>query len=441
MVAWQFGFGWPAACAIVVTWFLIALTFIDLDHQLLPDSLTLPLLWLGLLASLTGWALQRTACRCDPASAIAGAAIGYLSLWAVYHAFRLLTGKEGMGYGDFKLLAALGAWLGWQMLLPIVLLSACVGALVGRRADRRCGASAARQPDSVRAVSGRGRLGRDAVGSADGQPAIWGCYGAAALMSARAAAPPQRRPLRVGLTGGIASGKTTVSQLFAALGVPVIDADQVAREVVAPGTRAAARRCSSASAPATARCRRQPGSRGAAPAGIQRRRAARAARSAAAPGDPRAHRAAGGAGAAALSDPRDAAAGRDRTSNRATTACWWWIAPRACSWQRLQARDGCDAQQARAMLAAQASREARLAVADDVIVNDGRAAALAPQVAALHQKYLALAAATGACRRLTHRCDAGRLRARAGSSTIAGWPSPRPRPRPPRALDLRAAAE
>jgi leader peptidase (prepilin peptidase)/N-methyltransferase len=142
VVAWQLGFGWAGACGILVTWFLIALTFIDLDHQLLPDALTLPLLWLGLVASLTGWASSAHALPNDPASAIGGAAIGYLSLWALYHAFRLLTGKEGMGYGDFKLLAALGAWLGWQMLLPIVLLSAAVGAIIGvalivmRRAQR-----------------------------------------------------------------------------------------------------------------------------------------------------------------------------------------------------------------------------------------------------------------------------------------------------------------
>jgi leader peptidase (prepilin peptidase)/N-methyltransferase len=131
VAAWQFGFGWPAACAILVTWFLIALTFIDLDHQLLPDSLTLSLLWLGLMSSLTGWVTIGRSLPTDPVSAIAGASIGYLSLWAIYHAFRLLTGKEGMGYGDFKLLAALGAWLGWHMLLPIVLVSACVGAVIG----------------------------------------------------------------------------------------------------------------------------------------------------------------------------------------------------------------------------------------------------------------------------------------------------------------------
>ena len=136
LVAWKFGFDWSAACAAVVTWFLIALAGIDLDQQLLPDSLTLPLMWLGLLASLSGWGtgaagLPVHSLPVDPVSAIAGAAIGYLALWAVYHGFRLLTGKEGMGYGDFKLLAALGAWLGWQMLLPIVLVAAAVGATVG----------------------------------------------------------------------------------------------------------------------------------------------------------------------------------------------------------------------------------------------------------------------------------------------------------------------
>jgi leader peptidase (prepilin peptidase)/N-methyltransferase len=131
LVAWQFGFGLPALCAMAVTWFLIALTFIDLDHQLLPDALTLPLLWLGLLASLVSVTGSGVSLPVAPRSAVTGAAAGYLSLWAVYHLFRMVTGKEGMGYGDFKLLAALGAWLGWQMLLPIVLLSAGVGAMVG----------------------------------------------------------------------------------------------------------------------------------------------------------------------------------------------------------------------------------------------------------------------------------------------------------------------
>jgi leader peptidase (prepilin peptidase)/N-methyltransferase len=129
-VAWRFGFGWDAGLALVFTWTLIALTGIDLDTQLLPDSLTLPLLWLGLLAAAL---LGRGAAPVpvDLRSAVLGAAAGYLSLWAVYHAFRLATGKEGMGYGDFKLLAALGAWLGWQMLLPVILFAAGSGAIIG----------------------------------------------------------------------------------------------------------------------------------------------------------------------------------------------------------------------------------------------------------------------------------------------------------------------
>ena len=129
-VAWKFGFGWPALAALVLTWFLIALTFIDVDHQLLPDSLTLPLLWIGLLLSLWGPAGGSTARRSALRASSAPLA-GYLSLWSVYQLFRLITGKEGMGYGDFKLLAALGAWLGWKMLLPIILLAAAVGAIVG----------------------------------------------------------------------------------------------------------------------------------------------------------------------------------------------------------------------------------------------------------------------------------------------------------------------
>ncbi|MBS0375454.1 MAG: prepilin peptidase [Proteobacteria bacterium] len=129
-VAWRFGFGWDAGLALVFTWTLIALTGIDLDTQLLPDSLTLPLLWLGLLAAAL---LGRGAAPVpvDLTSAVLGAAAGYLSLWGVYHAFRLATGKEGMGYGDFKLFAALGAWLGWQMLLPVILFAAGSGAVLG----------------------------------------------------------------------------------------------------------------------------------------------------------------------------------------------------------------------------------------------------------------------------------------------------------------------
>lgn len=124
VVAYHFGFGWPCLGALLLTWALIALTFIDVDHQLLPDSLTLPLLWLGISFNLFN---QFTTLE---ASAI-GAIAGYLSLWSVYQVFKLVTGKEGMGFGDFKLLAALGAWLGWSYLPAIILLSSLVGAVVG----------------------------------------------------------------------------------------------------------------------------------------------------------------------------------------------------------------------------------------------------------------------------------------------------------------------
>ncbi len=132
VVAWKFGWGPACAAALVLTWFLVALAGIDLDTQLLPDNLTLPLLWLGLFASLVlPAATAGQTLPVDLRAAVIGALAGYLSLWSLFHLFRLLTGKEGMGYGDFKLLAALGAWLGWQMLLPIVLAAAGVGALVG----------------------------------------------------------------------------------------------------------------------------------------------------------------------------------------------------------------------------------------------------------------------------------------------------------------------
>lgn len=121
---WRFGYSPQLLAALVLTWALIALTVIDLHTMYLPDSITLPLLWLGLLLSL-----QRV--FADPTSAILGAALGYLLLWSLFWSFKLLTGKEGMGYGDFKLLAALGAWMGWQTLPQILVLSAVVGAAVG----------------------------------------------------------------------------------------------------------------------------------------------------------------------------------------------------------------------------------------------------------------------------------------------------------------------
>jgi leader peptidase (prepilin peptidase)/N-methyltransferase len=124
VIVWKFGPSWAALAGLALTWTLIALSGIDFRTQLLPDQLTFPLLWLGLLLALLPMFVTAP-------SAIIGAAIGYLSLWSVYWAFKLLTGKEGMGHGDFKLLAALGAWMGPVSLLPTILLSSLIGALVG----------------------------------------------------------------------------------------------------------------------------------------------------------------------------------------------------------------------------------------------------------------------------------------------------------------------
>jgi leader peptidase (prepilin peptidase) / N-methyltransferase len=124
LTAAHFGYGLQAAAALLLIWALVALTFIDFDTQYLPDDITQPLLWLGLLVNIPGTFTSLQA-------AVIGATAGYLSLWSVYWAFKLLTGKEGMGYGDFKLLAALGAWLGWSMLPIVILLSSLVGAIVG----------------------------------------------------------------------------------------------------------------------------------------------------------------------------------------------------------------------------------------------------------------------------------------------------------------------
>jgi leader peptidase (prepilin peptidase)/N-methyltransferase len=124
LVVFKFGFSWALAGGLIFVWILLVLSLIDFDTQLLPDNLTLPLLWLGLLLNLNG-------VYTDLNSAIIGAMIGYLSLWSIYWLFKLLTGKEGMGYGDFKLFAAFGAWFGWKMLLPILLLSSLVGAVIG----------------------------------------------------------------------------------------------------------------------------------------------------------------------------------------------------------------------------------------------------------------------------------------------------------------------
>src|ERR1043166_2259165 len=123
-IGWRFGFGLAALGALVFAWAMIALAFIDLDTFYLPDNITLPLIWAGLLVNV-GRVFT------DLSAAVVGAAAGYLVLWTVFWAFKLVTGKEGMGFGDFKLLAAIGAWLGWKMLPLVILLSSLVGAVVG----------------------------------------------------------------------------------------------------------------------------------------------------------------------------------------------------------------------------------------------------------------------------------------------------------------------
>ena len=124
VTALHFGFSLQTVAALGFTWALIALFLIDFDHQILPDSITLPLLWTGLLLSLFNLFI-------DSHNSIVGAIAGYLALWTIFHAFKLLTGKEGMGYGDFKLLAAIGAWVGWQSLPVVILFSSVVGAAIG----------------------------------------------------------------------------------------------------------------------------------------------------------------------------------------------------------------------------------------------------------------------------------------------------------------------
>jgi len=124
LIAYQYGYSWLTLAILILTWSLIVLTMIDYDHQLLPDDITIPILWLGLIINYFGLITTLEA-------AVLGAVAGYLILWAVYWLFKILTGKEGMGQGDFKLLAALGAWMGWQALPQIILLSSLIGALIG----------------------------------------------------------------------------------------------------------------------------------------------------------------------------------------------------------------------------------------------------------------------------------------------------------------------
>ena len=210
--AWHFGFGLAGLAAIVFVWALIALTFIDFDTQLLPDDITLPLLWLGLLLNLNG------AFTSLP-NAVIGAVAGYLVLWSVYWLFKLATGKEGMGYGDFKLLAAIGAWLGWQMLPLVILLSSLVGAVVGIALI--VFAKHGRQhPHSLRPLPCRRRPDRAVLGT-DADAKLSAASGSVNYL--------------VGLTGGIGSGKSTVADMFAALGVRIIDTDLISHQLTQAG--------------------------------------------------------------------------------------------------------------------------------------------------------------------------------------------------------------
>lgn len=124
VIAWQFGVSWEALAMLVLTWGLLSMSLIDADHQILPDVLVLPLLWLGLILNSFGFFTSLS-------DALWGAVIGYMSLWSIFWLFKLITGKEGMGYGDFKLLALIGAWGGWQVLPLTILLSSVLGAVIG----------------------------------------------------------------------------------------------------------------------------------------------------------------------------------------------------------------------------------------------------------------------------------------------------------------------
>ena len=124
IVGWHFGVSWQTLAALFLSWSLIAASGIDISHKLLPDSITLPLLWLGILLSFFNVFV-------DLQSSVIGAMAGYMSLWSVFMLFKLVTGKEGMGYGDFKLLGMLGAWTGWELLFAIILTSSVVGAAIG----------------------------------------------------------------------------------------------------------------------------------------------------------------------------------------------------------------------------------------------------------------------------------------------------------------------
>ena len=218
VAALHFGIGAAAAGACVLGLGLLALSAIDFENQLLPDAITLPLLWLGLAFNLfdTFSTLR---------DGVLGVMAGYVVLWTVYHAFKFVTGRSGMGYGDFKLLALIGAWLGWQALPGVILLGSLAGGHCRRRAGR-VRASLPRRALSVRSVPRRCRSVHALLWRQPEPPA--GCIlGRNDLMRSRA--------MIVALTGGLATGKSAVAERFEELGVPVIDADVVTRRLVEPG--------------------------------------------------------------------------------------------------------------------------------------------------------------------------------------------------------------
>jgi leader peptidase (prepilin peptidase) / N-methyltransferase len=355
--AWRFGWTPALAAALVPTWVLIALSVIDLRTQLLPDSLTLPLLWLGLLLSLSG-------VFTTPAASIAGGAAGYLILWSVYQLFRLATGKEGMGFGDFKLLAALAGAAGPD---PHVLHRRRGGRPVADPVPR----TRSRRADPVRPVPGHRGLG--------------GPHGRQRPGRVVAVGGPR---LTVGLTGGVASGKSLAAAAFAALGVPVCDADQ---EVVARGSEALARIAAEFGAevllPDGQLDRRRMREIVFADPGARRRLEAithpliRARLLA--------WRDAQRAPYVILDVPILVESGMDALVERILVV----DASEETQVRRLVARDGIGAALARQMLAAQATRAERLAHADDVIANEGSPEDLNAAVARQHRRYLEMAQA------------------------------------------------
>ena len=350
------GLAWAALACL-----LIAQFWIDFDTQLLPDDLNYLILWLGLIASAMGWTTVPLA------SSVWGAVFGYLSLWSVYQVHHRLTGKQGMGHGDFKLLAGLGAWFGAEYLVALILLSSVVGSILGGAlaAGRQAG-----QP-------GHSRFRSDPFWRA---PAWWRCWPDPAGSRAwcrshsRSRTSPDDLMLRLGLTGGIGSGKSTVAELFALQGAVLIDADAISRATTAAG------------GPAIAADRRgiwrglhrgrwRAGPRQDAPGQFLRPCSARQAGG---------HRpSAGGTGDrhGAKRPPRPLARAASCStflcwSNPAagasgSTVCWSSTVSPEVQISRVMARSGLTREEVEKIIASQASRKERLRAADIVMFNAG----------------------------------------------------------------------